>query len=196
MTRSRTPPGSSKFLIGDTGERAVFKLADVSSMLWKQHTRVSPPVFTEAPIDLAVLRYIPNAVLASGPSACAMATVRPQSICCALTITASVGAASPRSAIARCLGEVAALSLPTRRSKLDQPREQCHPACGQLDGSDGTLPARPRIRREPYHSSQPAHVCRLTDQSERSISLNRARRTASDCDVLRLRRHSGRSSRT
>jgi hypothetical protein len=34
----------------------------VTSIGWSQHTRVSPPAFTTVPVDLAILRYIPNAV--------------------------------------------------------------------------------------------------------------------------------------
>jgi hypothetical protein len=49
-------------LLGPNGERAAFNLTDVTSIVWSQHTRVSPPGFTTAPIDLAILRYIPNAV--------------------------------------------------------------------------------------------------------------------------------------
>jgi Bacterial virulence factor lipase N-terminal len=55
-------PDPANFLLGPMGERAVFNLADVTSIMWSQHTRVSPPGFTPAFIDLAILRYIPNAV--------------------------------------------------------------------------------------------------------------------------------------
>jgi hypothetical protein len=55
-------PVSADFDLGPAGERAVFNLADVSSIVWTQHTRVSPPAGTNTPIDLAILRYIPNAV--------------------------------------------------------------------------------------------------------------------------------------
>jgi Bacterial virulence factor lipase N-terminal len=55
-------PAPANFLLGPNGERAVFNLADVTSIVWNQHTRVSPPGFTTVPIDLAILRYIPNAV--------------------------------------------------------------------------------------------------------------------------------------
>ena len=55
-------PAPPNLLLGPNGERAVFNLADVTSIAWNQHTRVSPPGFTAASIDLAILRYIPNAV--------------------------------------------------------------------------------------------------------------------------------------
>ena len=55
-------PAPANFQLGPNGERAVFNLADVASIAWNQHTRVSPPDFTSASIDLAALRYIPNAV--------------------------------------------------------------------------------------------------------------------------------------
>jgi hypothetical protein len=55
-------PAPANFALGPNGERAVFNLADVTSIAWNQHTRVSPPGFTPAAIDLTVLRYIPNAV--------------------------------------------------------------------------------------------------------------------------------------
>ena len=61
QVKNRTPPPAN-FLLGNSGERAVFNLADVTSIVWNQHTRVSPPAFTTATIDLGVLRYIPNAV--------------------------------------------------------------------------------------------------------------------------------------
>jgi len=55
-------PEPANFLLGPMGERAVFNLADVTSIDWSQHTTVSPPGFTKMPINLAVLRYIPNAI--------------------------------------------------------------------------------------------------------------------------------------
>jgi hypothetical protein len=55
-------PAPANFLLGPNGERAVFNLADVTSILWRQHTRANPAAFTSASIDLAILRYIPNAV--------------------------------------------------------------------------------------------------------------------------------------
>jgi hypothetical protein len=57
-------PDPANFLLGPRGERAVFNLADVTSIDWSQHTRVSPPGFTTAnpPINLTVLRYIANAI--------------------------------------------------------------------------------------------------------------------------------------
>ena len=55
-------PEPANFLLGPRGERAVFNLADVTSIDWNQHTTVNPPGFTKMPIDLPVLRYIPNAI--------------------------------------------------------------------------------------------------------------------------------------
>jgi hypothetical protein len=55
-------PAPANFLLGPNGERAVFNLTDVTGIAWSPQTRVSPPGFTPAPIDLAILRYIPNAV--------------------------------------------------------------------------------------------------------------------------------------
>ena len=39
-------PAPANFLLGPNGERAVFNLADVTSIGWNQHTRVSPPGFS------------------------------------------------------------------------------------------------------------------------------------------------------
>ena len=41
-------PAPASFLLGPNGERAAFNLADVTSIAWSQHTRVSPPGFTAA----------------------------------------------------------------------------------------------------------------------------------------------------
>ncbi|MGE3510859.1 MAG: hypothetical protein AB7N65_18465, partial [Vicinamibacterales bacterium] len=59
--KKRTPH-PARFLLGPNGERTVFSLASISSIVWNQHTRVTPPGFTTTQIDLGVLRYIPNAV--------------------------------------------------------------------------------------------------------------------------------------
>jgi hypothetical protein len=56
-------PAPATFQLGPNGERAVFNLADVTTIEWSRHTQVSPPGFSPPlPIDLAILRYIPNAV--------------------------------------------------------------------------------------------------------------------------------------
>jgi hypothetical protein len=55
-------PAPANFELGPNGERAVFNLADLTSIAWNQHTTVSPPDFTTVLLDLAILRYIPNAV--------------------------------------------------------------------------------------------------------------------------------------
>ena len=55
-------PAPASFLIGPSGERAVFNLADVSSIVRIVQTHVSPPAFTSVAVNLANLRYIPDAV--------------------------------------------------------------------------------------------------------------------------------------
>jgi hypothetical protein len=55
-------PAPANFNLGSAGERALFNLADVASIVWNQQTRVNPPAFTAGPVDLAIVRYIPNAV--------------------------------------------------------------------------------------------------------------------------------------
>ena len=58
-----TTPAPATFSIGPGGQRAVFDLATVNSIVWGQHTRVSPTGFTNAAIDLAVLKtVVPGAI--------------------------------------------------------------------------------------------------------------------------------------
>jgi hypothetical protein len=55
-------PAPANFALGPMGERAVFKLPDVASISWTQHTRIDPDEFRAMPIDLAVLQVVPGAV--------------------------------------------------------------------------------------------------------------------------------------
>ena len=55
-------PAPANFALGPIGERAVFKLPDVASISWTQHTRINPDEFRAMPIDLAVLQVVPGAV--------------------------------------------------------------------------------------------------------------------------------------
>ena len=57
------PAAPATFSIGLGGQRAVFDLANVSGVIWSQQTRVTPPAFTNVPIDLAVLKnVVPGAI--------------------------------------------------------------------------------------------------------------------------------------
>ncbi len=56
-------PSPADFLLGTNGERTVFSLDQVISIIWNQQTQVTPPSFTSAPIDLSPVRNIfPDAV--------------------------------------------------------------------------------------------------------------------------------------
>jgi hypothetical protein len=55
-------PAPASFRLGPNGERAVFTLADVASIVRSVHTRVRPDAFTSAPVNLATLRHIPDAI--------------------------------------------------------------------------------------------------------------------------------------
>ncbi len=55
-------PQPANFRLGPMGEPAVFTLANVSGISWKQHTRLNPDGFTPASIDLGVLRVVPGAI--------------------------------------------------------------------------------------------------------------------------------------
>lgn len=55
-------PAPADFLLGPNGERAVFNVTDVSSIVQRQHTRVNPHGFTAVNLDLAVLQVVPGAV--------------------------------------------------------------------------------------------------------------------------------------
>jgi hypothetical protein len=55
-------PTDFTFNLGPVGERAVFNLADVTSITWRQQTRVVPISFNTVNLDLTILRYLPGAV--------------------------------------------------------------------------------------------------------------------------------------
>jgi len=55
-------PQTANFRLGPMGEAAVFTLANVSGISWKQHTRLNPDGFTPASIDLGVLQVVPGAI--------------------------------------------------------------------------------------------------------------------------------------
>lgn len=55
-------PAPANFLLGPNGERAVFNVADVSSIISRQHTAVNPPGFTTVNLELPVLEVVPGAV--------------------------------------------------------------------------------------------------------------------------------------
>ena len=55
-------PAAAEFRLGPNGERAVFNRADVTSLLWRQHTIASPPGLATAGIDLSPLDVVPGAV--------------------------------------------------------------------------------------------------------------------------------------
>jgi hypothetical protein len=55
-------PEPANFLLGPTGERAVFNRADVTSIAWRQQTGANPIAFTSAPISVQMLQAIPGAV--------------------------------------------------------------------------------------------------------------------------------------
>lgn len=59
--RSATP-APADFELGSMAERAVFARTDVSSITWRQHTRVNPDGFTDTPLNLGPLQNIPNTV--------------------------------------------------------------------------------------------------------------------------------------
>lgn len=55
-------PEPANFLLGPMGERAVFNRAEVTSILWKQHTRQNPVNFTTVNLDLGILQVVPGSV--------------------------------------------------------------------------------------------------------------------------------------
>ncbi len=59
--KARTPEPAD-FLLGPAGERAVFNRSDVTSVVFRQHTTVSPPGFTNLAINLPQLNAVPGAV--------------------------------------------------------------------------------------------------------------------------------------
>jgi hypothetical protein len=59
-------PAPANFLLGPAGERTVFTRSDISSILWRQQIRDSPPQFQNANLDMAILNAIPNTVRTIG----------------------------------------------------------------------------------------------------------------------------------
>ncbi|MCA1614458.1 MAG: hypothetical protein LC800_10060 [Acidobacteria bacterium] len=55
-------PAPADFLLGTEGARTVFPLDEVTRITFNQQTRVSPPGFNAAQVNLAQLRIIPGAV--------------------------------------------------------------------------------------------------------------------------------------
>ena len=55
-------PAAANFLLGPNGERAAFNVADVSSIVSRQHTTVNPPGFTDVNFEVPVLQVVPGAV--------------------------------------------------------------------------------------------------------------------------------------
>ena len=55
-------PAPANFLLGPNGERAVFNVADVSSIVSGQHTTVNPTGYTTLNLELPVLQVVPGAV--------------------------------------------------------------------------------------------------------------------------------------
>jgi hypothetical protein len=55
-------PAPANFLLGPNGERAVFNVADVSSIVSGQHTTVNPTGYTTLDLELPILQVVPGAV--------------------------------------------------------------------------------------------------------------------------------------
>jgi hypothetical protein len=55
-------PALANFSLGPLGERAVFNLADVTNITWRQQTGVTPISYTTVNLDLTILRYLPGTV--------------------------------------------------------------------------------------------------------------------------------------
>jgi hypothetical protein len=55
-------PEPAEFLLGSPGERTVFSLDEIISILWNQQTRDAPPGFTARTLDLSAIRTFPGAV--------------------------------------------------------------------------------------------------------------------------------------
>ena len=55
-------PAPADFLLGPAGERSVFNRADVSSVMFRPQTTVSPPVLTDSAINLSQLDVVAGAV--------------------------------------------------------------------------------------------------------------------------------------
>ena len=61
-------PARANFLLGPAGERAVFNLAGVSSIQWRQQTVVSPVTFANpaTALDLGILQVVPGSIQTIG----------------------------------------------------------------------------------------------------------------------------------
>ena len=55
-------PEPAGFFLGSPGERAVFSLDEITSILWNQQTRDAPPGFALRTLDLSAIRTFPGAV--------------------------------------------------------------------------------------------------------------------------------------
>jgi hypothetical protein len=55
-------PAPADFLLGPSGERSVFNRADISSVVFRQHTTLSPPAFTNSAVNLSQLDVVAGAV--------------------------------------------------------------------------------------------------------------------------------------
>jgi dienelactone hydrolase len=55
-------PEPADFLLGPDQSRTVFGLGDVTGITWRQQTGDNPPAFTNATVDVSLLRSIPGAI--------------------------------------------------------------------------------------------------------------------------------------
>src|SRR5262249_42647256 len=55
-------PAAADFRLGPGGSRTVFPLAGVTSITWNAQTGAAPATFASAPLNVAALRIIPDAV--------------------------------------------------------------------------------------------------------------------------------------
>jgi hypothetical protein len=55
-------PAPADFLLGPDQSRTVFALDDVTGITWRQQTGDNPPTFTDATVDVSLLRSIPGAI--------------------------------------------------------------------------------------------------------------------------------------
>jgi hypothetical protein len=55
-------PAPADFLLGPSGERTVFDLAQVTGIHWEQQTGADPPSFTPVELDVSLLDIVPGTV--------------------------------------------------------------------------------------------------------------------------------------
>jgi hypothetical protein len=55
-------PAPATFLLGPAGERTVFRLDEMTGVLWNQQTRDAPPGFILRTLDLSAIRTFPGAI--------------------------------------------------------------------------------------------------------------------------------------